>query len=493
MGRQVKGIARVDISVESTGGTQQPRQVAVVGGGISGLAAAHRLGELDPSIEVTLFEASARLGGVLETVVEQGFLLERSADNFLTNLPWAVDLCRRIGFEDQLLDTNDANRRALVVHRGQLIPVPEGFVLLAPQRVWPVLKSPLLSWRGKLRLALERFVRPRRDGVDESLAEFACRRLGREAFERIVQPLVGGIYTADPEKLSVAATMPRFVEMERKYGSLTRGIKQSSRDPSSHTGARYSMFVAPQGGMSSLVRAIADRLPEGCVRLDAPVEHVARLDDGRWRLRYARGEYRQSEVHNFDAIVLALPAPRAGRLLEEVDSELSAELGGIQYASSAVVTLAYRRDQIRREIDGFGFVVPASENRRILAGSFSSVKFSGRAPDGSVSIRVFIGGAMQSELLAKSDDELEQLARGELGELIGTSGEPLFSSVTRWNNAMPQYHVGHTDRVGRVKDRVSQLAGLALAGNAYEGVGVPNCIHSGEQAAQSVVEAICPG
>ena len=483
----------MDTSADSTDSTQQSRQVAVVGGGISGLAAAHRLGELDPSVKVTLLEASSRLGGVLETVVEDGFLLERSADNFLTNLPWAVDLCRRIGFEDQLLETNDVNRRALVVHRGQLVPVPEGFLLLAPQRVWPVLRSPLLSWRGKLRLALERFVRPRRDGVDESLAQFACRRLGREAFERIVQPLVGGIYTADPEKLSVAATMPRFVEMEQKFGSLTRGIKHSSRDTSSHTGARYSMFVAPRDGMSSLVRAIADRLPHDCVRLDSPVEHVARLDDGRWRLRYARGEYRQSEVHDFDALVLALPAPRAGRLLEEVDRELSAGLCGIEYASSAVVTLAYRREQIGRELDGFGFVVPATENRQILAGSFSSNKYAGRAPDGCVSIRVFVGGAMQSELLAKSDDELEQLARGELGELIGTSGDPLFSSVTRWNDAMPQYHVGHMDRIGRVKDRLSQLAGLALAGNAYEGVGVPNCIHSGEQAAQSVVDAICPG
>ncbi|MCG8583753.1 MAG: protoporphyrinogen oxidase, partial [Pirellulales bacterium] len=234
------------------------RHIAVVGGGIAGLAAAHRVGELDASVRVTLFEASERLGGVLQTVHRDGFLLERSADNFLTNVPWAVDLCRRIGFEDQLLETNSTNRRALVVHRGRLVPVPDGFLLLAPQRVGPVLRSPLLSISGKLRLACERFVRARRDGVEESLTQFAIRRLGRQGFERIVQPLVGGIYTADPDKLSVAATMPRFVDMEREHGSLTRGIKKSSQKKAAeHSGARYSMFVAPRDGMSSLVDALA--------------------------------------------------------------------------------------------------------------------------------------------------------------------------------------------------------------------------------------------
>ena len=483
----------MDTSAETTSSADQTRHIAVVGGGISGLAAAHRIVELDPSTKVTLFEASPRLGGVLQTIETEGFLLERSADNFLTNLPWAVDLCKRIGFEDELLETNEENRRALVVHRGQLLPVPEGFLLLAPQRMWPVLKSPLLSWRGKLRLALERFVRPRRDGVDESLKEFACRRLGREAFERIVQPLVGGIYTADPDKLSVAATMPKFVEMERKYGSLTRGIKKSTRKTSSHTGARYSMFVAPREGMSGLVRAIAERLPADCVRLESPVEHVAALEDGRWRLRYARGEYRQSEVHDFDGLILATPVPRTSRLLESVDAEMSSELGGIECASSAVVTFALRRDQIRREIDGFGFVVPATENRQTLAGSFSSIKFPGRAPDGCISVRVFIGGALQNELLEKSDDELQQLASKELDELIGITGDPLFASVTRWNEAMPQYHVGHTERIRRVKDRVADLPGLALAGNIYEGVGVPNCIHSGETAAEAVMQSFDTG
>ena len=472
--------------------TATPRQVAVVGGGIAGLAAAHRLGELDPTIQVSLFEASKRLGGVLQTVHRDGFLLERSADNFLTNVPWAVDLCRRIGFEGELLETNSENRRALVVCRGRLVPVPEGFQLLAPLRVGPVLRSPLLSWRGKIRLAWERYVSARRDGSEETLSEFARRRLGREVYERIVQPLVGGIYTADPEKLSVAATLPRFIEMERQHGSLTRGIKKSShaQQAASHAGARYSLFVAPRKGMSSLVEAIASRLPADSVQLESPVEHIHRIEEGRWRLRHVRGEYRQSQVHDFDAIVLATPSRFTARLLESVDAQTAAELAAIESVSSAVVTLGYRRDQISHALDGFGFVVPAVENRRILAGSFSSNKFPGRAPHGCVSVRVFLGGALQSDLLEHSDEELQNIVQEELGELIGASGEPLLATVTRWIDAMPQYHVGHVAKMDRVSARLVNLPGLALAGNVYGGVGVPNCIESGENAADRVIAAL---
>ena len=438
---------------------------------------------------MTLFEASKRLGGVLQTVERDGFLLERSADNFLTNVPWAVDLCRRVGLEDELLETNSTNRRALVVHRGKLLPVPEGFLLLAPQRVGPVLRSPLLSWRGKMRLACERFVPARRDGREESLSEFAQRRLGREAFERIVQPLVGGIYTADPDRLSVAATLPRFTDMEREFGSLTRGMKKSKRpqQAESNSGARYSMFVAPRQGMSALIDAIAARLTPDSVQYESPVEHIAQTEDGRWRMRHARGEYRQSQVHDFDALVLAAPIAHTARLLESVAPQAAAELARIESASSAVVTFGFRRDQISHALDGFGFVVPAAENRRILAGSFSSNKFPGRAPEGCVSIRVFLGGALQSELLERDDSELTAIAHEELEELIGVSGEPLFSTVTRWNEAMPQYHVGHNALIERVQNSIAALPGLELAGNVFVGVGVPHCIHSGEQAAERIL------
>jgi oxygen-dependent protoporphyrinogen oxidase len=461
----------------------QPYQrVAVIGGGISGLAAAHRLAELSSTAQVTLFEASDRLGGVLETVRQDGYLIERSGDMLSTKDPWALDLCRRIGIEDQLIPTNDANRRAFVVHRGRLQPVPAGFTLMSPARMWPVVKTPLLSWPAKARLAAERFVGARRDDGDESLQAFATRRLGREVYERLVQPLIGGIYTADPTKLSMQAAMPEFVEMERQLGSLTRGVREkAAKQKREGTGARYGLFVAPKDGMTSLVEALATRLPADCVRRNTAVEQVDRVDN-RWRLQVAG----RSEPLEFDALIIATPSHRAARLLAEVDAPLAAELKSIEYASAAVPIFGYRRDQIEHPLDGFGFVVPFVEKRQILSGSFASVKFSGRASDDRVLLRVFIGGACQAELVDLSDEELYEIAQRELGELLGVRGEPELRLLSRWRNAMPQYHLGHLDRVARIEELSSTLPCFALAGNAYHGVGIPFCVRSGELAAEKI-------
>ena len=271
--------------METPPNVRLPRRVAVIGGGISGLAAAHRLTELDPAIEIVLFEAADRLGGVLQTSRRDGYLLDHSADSFITNLPWALDLCRRIGLADELIHTSETGRRALVVHRGKLYPVPEGFTLMAAAKIWPVLSTPILSPWGKLRLAMEYFVPRRTDDGDESLASFARRRLGNQVFERLVQPLAAGIYTADAERLSVAAAFPRFREMERRHGSLIRAAryeaKRGSAAAEQASGARYSLFVAPREGLTSLVEAIARRLPEGSVRLNSPIERLtARANSG---------------------------------------------------------------------------------------------------------------------------------------------------------------------------------------------------------------------
>ena len=461
------------------------RCIAIIGGGISGLTAAHRLGELDSAVEVVLLEASNRLGGVLQTVRRDGFLIERSADNFITTLPAAVELCRRIGFADQLLETNESLRRALVVRTGKLYEVPQGFVLMAPKQLGPIATTPLLSLLGKLRVAWEYFVRPGGEQGDESVASFARRRLGREAFERLVEPLVGGIYTADAEKLSLAAALPQFREMERKHGGLIRAAhaeqatQPAARDDS---GARYSMFAAPRDGMSSLVDAIAARLPTESIRLSTPVREIRR--DGRWRLSLNDGA-----VLDCDGLVLATPAPECGRLLAAVDPALAELLAGIEQASSAVVALGYRREQIAGPLKGFGFVVPAAERRRILAGSFASLKFPGRAPDGSVLVRVFLGGALQPRLAEAPEEELIAIAREELSQLIGARGEPQLALTTRWPATMPQYHVGHLDRLSQIDARLQTLPGLALAGNAYRGVGIPQCIQSGERAAEQLLGA----
>ncbi|MBI3839869.1 MAG: protoporphyrinogen oxidase, partial [Planctomycetia bacterium] len=419
------------------------KRVVVIGGGITGLAAAHGLAELDPKLQITLVEAGNRLGGVLETVHRDGFLIERSADNFIANVPWAVELCRRIGFAEQLIPTSSQQRNAMVVRKGRLEKIPPGFMLMAPSRIWPLVTTPILSPWGKLRLLCEYFVPRRKTDGDESLASFVRRRLGRETFERIVQPLVGGIYAADPEKLSLEATLPRFVEIERRYGSLIRGaLRQrtasSEEEAEAGSGARYGLFVTPRAGLSSMVASIAAKLPEGSVRLNSPVEQITREAAGTWKIRLAASGANPADLE-CDALIVAVGADRAERLIEGFDRELAADLARIPYAGTTIVSLAYRRDKIPHALDGFGFVVPAVENRRILAGSFSSVKFAGRAPNGMVLVRVFFGGACQSELAELPDEELRTIAADELRALLGTQGAPVLCDIARWRHSMPQY------------------------------------------------------
>ncbi|HZZ29231.1 MAG TPA: protoporphyrinogen oxidase [Pirellulales bacterium] len=487
--------------------SSQPRQVAIVGGGIAGLAAAHRVKELSPQAAITLFETSPRLGGIIRTVRQDDFLIEQSADSFITTIPAAINLCRRIGFAEQLIPMDSAHRGAMVVARGKLQHVPDGFVLMSPQRLWPLLRSPILSWRGKLRAACERFIPSGGNLGDESVADFARRRLGQEAFERLVQPLVGGIYTANPETLSLEATLPRYLEMERKHGSLRRAAR-SARKPKldernadaetrlaeEDSGARYSMFVAPRDGLESFVNAIADRLPNGCVRLSAKIERIER-ENGRWSVvrdqeSGVSGQLAPGSTGGqyFDGVILATPASVSAKLLGGMDGELARELSEIESAGTVIVALAYDREQITNALDSFGFVVPAIERRKILSASYSSVKFPGRAPAGKVLIRVFLGGALQPEMLTLSDDQLLTTAKEELRALLGIRGGPSLSLVFRWPASMPQYQLGHIRRLQSIRQRLEQHPGLALAGNAFEGVGIPQCIQSGEAAAESVIK-----
>jgi oxygen-dependent protoporphyrinogen oxidase len=467
------------------------RRVAVIGGGISGLATAHRLRELEPALDVVLYEAANRLGGVLETVRHDGFLIDRGADNFITNVPWGLDLCRRIGFADQLLETNANHRQAFVVCRGRLRKIPEGFVIMAPSRIWPILTTPILSPLGKLRMAWEYLIPGRKQTDDESLASFVTRRFGRETYDRLVQPLIGGIYTGDPDKLSVQATMPRFVEMEQKHGSLIRAVwKQAASQRNQargSSGARYSMFVAPRDGMSGLTDALAARLPASSLRTSTPVTRLARDPAGGWLVSVG-GE--RPEIQHFDAVAFATKATAASRLVAELDQELARLLAEVPHASCSIVSLGYRRDQIAHPMDGFGFVVPAVERRRVLSGSFASVKYPGRAPEGAVLVRAFIGGELQPELAALPDPELVSIAREELGQLLHISGTPSLVLVSRYERSMPQYYVGHADRMRRIEAAATQLPGLYFAGNAYGGVGVPFCIHKGETVAAKLVAAL---
>jgi oxygen-dependent protoporphyrinogen oxidase len=466
----------------------RPKRIAVLGGGIAGLAAAHRLVTLEPSTEVTLFEAGDKLGGVIQSEHVDGYLIERSADNFITNFPWGVDLCRELGIAEELLETDPARRKALIVRDGRLYPVPAGFQLLTPSQLWPLVTSPLLSLGGKIRILREYFVPPRTDDGDESLESFTVRRLGREAFERLVQPLVGGIYTADPAQLSMQAALPRFLELEKKHGSLIRAARhlrgKEKQAATESSGARYGLFVAPRGGMGRIAAAVAAKLPEGCVKLNSRVVGIERNGDA-WQLTLES----QDDSPSFDALVTALPAPIAARLLRNVDAELAADVAKIPYAGASIALSGYELKQIDNPLDAFGFVVPAIEKNNILAASFSSRKFPDRAPEGCVLIRTFLGGALRPDLVDLPEAEIRALVGRELGALLGIRGEPHLFLLQRWRGAMPQYHLGHVPLVECIQNRAARLPRLALAGNAYHGVGLPQCVRSGRAAAERLLNA----
>ena len=476
--------------------SERPRRIAVIGGGFSGLAAANRLGELrqetETPCEISLFEASERFGGVLGTQDVAGYRVETGADSFITNKPWAVALCKRLGIADRLIPTDETYRRSLVLHRGRPVPVPDGFMLMTPAKVWPVLRSPLFSWAGKIRMGLETVLPRRRsnnsDDDDESLADFVRRRFGREALDRLVQPLVGGIYTSDPEKLSLRATLSRFLDMERDHRSLILASRRQQRSKSAErsSGARYGLFATPDEGMSVFVNTLAERVRAiADCRLGQPVENIIPTDNSKWVLRFQN----RAELE-FDAVIMALPAWRAASLLHETDAELAGLLGNIEYASTAIVVSGHKLRDIRHPMDAFGLVVPAIERRRILAVSMTSRKFPGRAPKGCLQLRTFVGGAMQPQELDATDEEIVATVRSELSEIFGVGGEPDFVHVARWNRAMPQYHLGHLTRVRQIEERINRHPGLALAGNAFNGVGVPDVIHRGETSAETIWQTI---
>jgi len=457
---------------------------------MAGLAAAEQAVALAASaqqpVEITLVEAAGRVGGVLSTVRRDGWLIERSADNFLAARPEAVHLVERLGLQGQLVGVDPRVRRALVWHEGRAVPAPHGFRLLAPGRIGPILSTPLLSPAGRLRLLMERFVPRRSVPGDESLESFVVRRLGREAFERLVQPLAAGIWTADPAHLSMAGACGEFLAMEREQGSLWAGERRRTRAAAgaSAAGARYGQFLTLTSGMETLPERLAERLRECGVRfIDAAAAGLERLPCGTWRILLAPQDGAGAAI-DADAVVVAVPAAVAARLLAATEPALAADLEGIEYAGSAVVSLGFARADVAHPLDAAGMVIPRRARRRILAVSFSSSKYPGRAPEGSVLLRVFAGGALDPDLVRRDDATLETIAREEVAELLGARGTPRVVQIDRWHGAMPQYHVGHVERVGRIMERTAALRGIGLAGAAFTGVGIPQVIASGQAAAR---------
>ena len=470
-------------------------RIAIIGGGIAGLAGAYELEKARPAASYTLFEALPRLGGSLASEIVGGAVLERGPDSFLTEKPAAAELCRELGLGAELLPSNDAARKTYIVVRNRLVPLPDGLMFLVPTRLVPTALTRLFSLSTKARMALELLHPPRRSSeADETVAALVARHFGSETVDRLADPLLSGIYGGDSTQLSARAVLPRMAEMETKYGSLTRGMlaahrkmKARAMTSSKTQNGGAAIFTAMRGGMQQLVDAIAARLDPASVRVATPVSALAKTSEG-WRVE-ACGT---SEM--YDAVLMASPAWAAGVLLRPVDEALGEALGAIPYSSSITVNLIYDEARIGQLPEGFGFLVPAVEGRAMLACTFVHRKFLGRTPPGKAVFRAFLGGMRNEALLTESDDALVAVVRRELSEILGakTIGldvQPEHTQVSRWRRAMAQYSVGHQQRMAQIAARVAALPGLRLAGNAYDGIGIPDCIRLGQKGARELLAA----
>jgi len=461
------------------------RRVAIIGGGISGLSAAFELEKARAAgaeLEYTLYESGQRLGGSMYSDRIEGCLVEAGPDSFLSEKPWAATLCKELGIADQLIGSNDARRKTYIVVKGHLVVMPDGLMFMVPTKIVPTALSPLFSWSTKVRMVRE-LLHPRRPmHNDETVAELVERHFGAELVDRLADPLLSGVYGGDAARLSARAVLPRFVEMEEKYGSLSRAMLAARKKlmHAESSQAPRPLFTSLKDGMQQMVDALAARLDPAAIRLRHRIRGVY-LQNASWRVAYDLGGQK-----HYDAVILATPANVAGTLLEGVDADLARDLQGITYSSSVTVTLAYHMNQLQDLPAGFGFLVPRSEGTRMLACTFVHNKFPHRAPENRGILRCFLGGAHDEAVLSLSDDEMLDTVRRELIDIVNLGARPIFARVYRWRGAMAQYEPGHIARVERIEKRVGEISGLALAGNAYHGIGVPDCIRSGMDAAKVV-------
>jgi oxygen-dependent protoporphyrinogen oxidase len=467
------------------------KHIAVIGGGIAGLSAAYYAQKLahqsGQALRLTILEAGPAWGGKISTDRVDGFVIEGGPDTFLATKPWGVALCKELGLEERLHGTNPLQRNTYVLHKNRLQALPDGLAMMVPTRVMPMLRTRLLSWPQKARLGLDLILPARDRNGDESLGQFVSRRLGRGAYENLIEPLMSGIYAGDGDQLSLAATFPYLREMELKYGGLARGALQGRKKMDSTgkatPGGSRSVFLTPTRGLAELVEALVERLASGEVdlRLNTAAKSVS-YQDGAWLVRLANGEELPA-----DALILATPAFVSGQLLAGVDAGLAAELNSIPYTSTATISLAFRQSDLPRPLDGYGYVIPRREGRRALACTWTSTKFPHRAPPGYALLRVFVGRAGQEADISWNEPALLEIARDELHQTLGITAEPVLWRVFIWEQAMPQYNLGHPLRLERIQAALQSWPGLYLAGNGYRGIGIPDCIHSGELAAQTAL------
>ena len=465
-------------------------RIVIIGGGIAGLSAAYYATKKLANAQVTLIESSNRWGGKITTdrvsMHDGQFIVEGGPDTFLATKPYATALCKELGLGDRLHGTNPNQKNTYVLHHNKLEPLPDGLAMMIPTNVQAILKSHLVSWFGKARMGLD-FIQPAKAvNGDESLGTFVSRRLGREAYENLIEPLMSGIYAGDGDQLSLAATFPYLRDLEIKYGSLARGALQmrAQAKGKSVQGSR-SAFLTPTTGLAEIVEALVNYLQSNNVdlRLNTRVESINHSTPDTWNVTLDTGNSLQP-----DSIILATPAFISGKLLASFDPQLASVLQSIDYASTATISLAYRQSDLPRALDGYGYVIPRREGRKALACTWTSTKFPHRAPEGYALIRVFVGRAGQD--IPWNENDLLALAKEELNLTLGITNKPILSRVFMWDKAMPQYNLGHPEKLKQIDAALEHYPNLALAGSGYRGIGIPDCIRSGELAVERVLKFV---
>ncbi len=460
------------------------KRIAIIGGGISGLSAAFYLEQhrqAGAPVEYVLFEASSRFGGVIRSEQVQDFVVEAGPDSFLTEKPWAAELCHQLGIADQLIGSNDPLRQTYISLNGKLIPLPDGLALMVPTRFLATAFSPLFSFGSKARMASEWF-QPRREvAADESVASFVKRHYGAEMVERVADPLLSGIYGGTAAQLSVKAVLPRFAEMEARHGSLGKAMIANRKQGLNKN--PQSIFTSLKKGMQQLLDAILLRLPASGVRPNATVESLGWTGNKWVVVRNAKNE-------EFNAVILAVPSHAAAKLVNASSPQLASDLRDVEYSSSVTVSLGYDHAVRGRLPTGFGYLVPRSEGKRVLAVTFVHNKFSHRAPEDRALIRCFLGGTRDGKVFELSEEDIQRIVREELRLTLGIDAEPLFVRVHKWSAAMAQYNVGHLERLAQIEHLRLKTPALFLAGNAYQGIGIPDCVRSGRDAAIGALTAV---
>lgn len=524
------------------------KHVIIVGGGITGLSTAYHVQEearaAGVPVTFTLLESDSRVGGKIKTEYIDGFTIDGGPDCFLSRKPWAMQLSRKVGLGNELMGTNDHKRKTFVLNKGKLTPLPDGVLLIIPTRFAPFALSTLISIPGKMRMGMDLFIPPRQGDSDETVANFVRRRLGEEALDKIAEPLMSGIHISDPESQSLLGSFPRFREMEKKHGSLIRsmlsqrkaahskakasgghgqgqghastngtgngllngtahklmldGLRQITRmvgvpmPESNHSGGLdpskpLPMFVTLKKGLGNLTETLRQHLEDGEIVLNKTAVKMEKVESTNGAAPRYRVFTEDGDTFEGDAVIMATPAYASAQLLDGINPKLANDLRSIRYVTTATVSMGFRLEDIGKPFDGFGFVIPRKEERPIMGCTWSSTKFNYRVPPQHLLLRTFIGGPGREHLAEQNDDDLVAMIRGQLQSIMGLQAEPVLTRIFRWTKANPQYDVGHLDRVSDMHASCESQPGLFLTGSAYEGVGVPDCIHQGQQAAKKAV------